>query len=44
LSKDLEVKKLELLADEISLAEALERAGSLLEGRVRGRIIVDVNR
>jgi acrylyl-CoA reductase (NADPH) len=44
LSKDLEVKKLELLADEISLAEALERAGSLLEGRVRGRIIVDVTR
>ena len=44
LSKDLEVKKLELLADEISLAEALERAGSLLEGRGRGRIIVDVNR
>jgi acrylyl-CoA reductase (NADPH) len=44
LSKDLEVKKLELLADEISLAEALERAGSFLEGRVRGRIIVDVNR
>jgi acrylyl-CoA reductase (NADPH) len=44
LSKDLEVKKLELLAEEISLAEALERAGSLLEGRVRGRIIVDVNR
>lgn len=44
LSRDLEVHKLELLAQEISLAEALERAGSVLEGRVRGRIIVDVNR
>ncbi len=44
LSRDLEVHKLELLAQEISLAQALERAGSVLEGRVRGRIIVDVNR
>jgi acrylyl-CoA reductase (NADPH) len=44
LSRDLEVKKLELLAEEISLAEALQRAGSFLEGQVRGRIIVDVNR
>jgi len=44
LSRDLEIKKLELLAVEISLAEALERAGGFLEGQVRGRIIVDVNR
>jgi acrylyl-CoA reductase (NADPH) len=44
LSQDLEIKKLELLAVEISLAEALERAGGFLEGQVRGRIIVDVNR
>jgi acrylyl-CoA reductase (NADPH) len=44
LSRDLELNKLELLAQEISLAQALERAGSVLEGRVRGRIIVDVNR
>ena len=44
LSRDLEIKKLELLAEEISLAEALARAGGLLEGQVRGRIIVDVNR
>jgi len=44
LSRDLEVNKLELLAQEISLAEALERAGLVLEGQVRGRIIVDVNR
>src|SRR5580693_5398426 len=44
LSKDLDVKKLELLAEEISLSEALDRAGPLIEGRVRGRIIVDVTR
>jgi acrylyl-CoA reductase (NADPH) len=44
LSRDLEVHKLELLAEEISLAEALERAGLFLEGRIRGRIVVDVNR
>jgi acrylyl-CoA reductase (NADPH) len=44
LSRDLEIKKLELLAQEISLAEALERAGLFIEGRVRGRIIVDVTR
>ncbi len=44
LSRDLEVHKLELLAQEVSLAQALERAGSVLEGQVRGRIIVDVNR
>ena len=44
LSRDLEIKKLELLAVEISLAEALERAPGFLEGQVRGRIIVDVNR
>jgi acrylyl-CoA reductase (NADPH) len=44
LSRDLEVSKLELLAEEISLAQALERAGLFFQGQVRGRIIVDVNR
>ncbi len=44
LSRDLEINKLELLAQEMSLAQALERACSVLEGQVRGRIIVDVNR
>jgi acrylyl-CoA reductase (NADPH) len=43
LSRDLEINKLELLAVEISLAQALERAALFLEGRVRGRIVVDVN-
>jgi acrylyl-CoA reductase (NADPH) len=44
LSQDLEVNKLELLTQEISLPQALERAGLVLEGQVRGRTIVDVNR
>ena len=44
LSRDLELNKLELLTVEISLAQALERAATILEGRVRGRIVVDVNR
>jgi acrylyl-CoA reductase (NADPH) len=44
LSRDLEIKRLVLLTEEISLIEAIERAGLLLEGQVRGRIVVDVNR
>ena len=44
LSRDLEINKLELLTVEISLAQALERAAMFLEGQVRGRIVVDVNR
>jgi acrylyl-CoA reductase (NADPH) len=44
LSRDLEIKTLELLVEEISLAQSLERAGLFLEGHVRGRIVVDVNR
>jgi acrylyl-CoA reductase (NADPH) len=44
LSRDLEIKRLELLTEEISLAQAIERAGQFLEGQVRGRIVVDVNR
>jgi len=44
LSRDLEIKTLELLVEEISLAQAMERAGLFLDGQVRGRIVVDVNR
>jgi acrylyl-CoA reductase (NADPH) len=44
LSKDLEIHKLELLAVEISLGQALERAALFLNGQIRGRIVVDVNR
>ena len=44
LSRDLEIKRLELLTEEISLGQTLERASSFLDGQVRGRIVVDVNR
>jgi acrylyl-CoA reductase (NADPH) len=44
LSRDLEMHRLALLTEEIALSQAIERAGQFLEGRVRGRIVVDVNR
>jgi acrylyl-CoA reductase (NADPH) len=44
LSRDLELHRLELLTEEVALSQTVERAGHLLEGRVRGRIVVDVNR
>jgi len=44
LSRDLDLQRLELLTEEIALSQGIERAGPLLEGRVRGRIVVDVNR
>lgn len=44
LARDLDVEKLESLTEEIALAEAAGRAASFLEGKVRGRLVVDVNR
>ena len=44
LARDLDISKLEAIAHEISLAEAIPTAAALLEGKVRGRVIVDVNR
>jgi acrylyl-CoA reductase (NADPH) len=44
LAKELEAKKLESMVSEISLGEAVGRAADVLEGKVRGRIVVDVNR
>ena len=44
LERDLDVAKLEAITAEIALSEALSVAGDLLEGRVRGRVVVDVNR
>jgi acrylyl-CoA reductase (NADPH) len=44
LSQDLDIGKLELFTVETSLAQAVERAASLLDGQIRGRIVVDVNR
>jgi acrylyl-CoA reductase (NADPH) len=44
LSRDLDVSKLDLLTEEISLPQVLERAPLFLEGKIRGRIVVDTNR
>lgn len=44
LAQDLDVTKLELMTHEIGLGEAVATAAALLEGTVRGRVVVDVNR
>jgi acrylyl-CoA reductase (NADPH) len=44
LARDLDPALLDVIAHEISLSEALTVAGDLIDGKVRGRVIVDVNR
>jgi len=44
LQQDLDVSKLGGIAHEIGLSEAIETAKALLKGRIRGRVIVNVNR
>ena len=44
LSRDLDASALDAIANEIALGEAIDAAGQLMEGKVRGRIVVDVNR
>jgi acrylyl-CoA reductase (NADPH) len=44
LARDLDVAKLGLMTHEVSLAEAIPTAARLMEGKVRGRVVVDVNR
>ena len=44
LARDLDVSKLEANTAEIGLADAITVGASLLEGKVRGRVVVDVNR
>ena len=44
LARDLDQAQLARMSSEISLAQALEQAGPILAGQVRGRIVVDVNR
>ena len=44
LAHDLDIAKLDILTEEIALAQAIERAAALLQGQVRGRVVVDVNR
>lgn len=44
LARDLDVSKLEGNTTEIGLAEAINVGAQLLEGKVRGRVVVNVNR
>ncbi len=44
LEQDLDLSKLNTIAHEIGLSDAIGTASQLLSGQVRGRVIVDVNR
>ncbi|MGY2020862.1 acrylyl-CoA reductase (NADPH) [Nocardia gipuzkoensis] len=44
LARDLDPAALDSIAQEIPLGEAITAAGRLIDGTVRGRIVVDVNR
>ena len=44
LANDLDPALLETIATEIGLGEAIAAAADLLDGKVRGRVVVDVNR
>jgi acrylyl-CoA reductase (NADPH) len=44
LARDLDPKKLESMTHEIPLADAVATGADLLAGKVRGRVVVDVNR
>ena len=44
LATDLDLAKLEAITSEVGLADALARAGDVLAGKVRGRLVVDVAR
>jgi acrylyl-CoA reductase (NADPH) len=44
LARDLDVASLDVIATEIGLAQAIPAAAELLQGKVRGRIVVNVNK
>jgi len=44
LARDLDIAKLDVIAREVSLGEAVAAAGELMAGKVRGRVVVNVNR
>lgn len=44
LARDLDTGTLESIAHEVGLGDAIDSAGELMDGKVRGRIVVDVNR
>ncbi len=43
LGTDLDIAKLKLITNEIGLAEAIPMATQMLDGKLRGRVVVDVN-
>ena len=44
LARDLDVSRLEMLSREIGLTEAIAVAGDFMNGKVRGRVLVDISR
>ncbi|HEY1313770.1 MAG TPA: MDR family oxidoreductase [Steroidobacteraceae bacterium] len=44
LSQDLDIEKLDLLTREIGLSQAVAGAAQLLDGQIRGRVVVDARR
>jgi acrylyl-CoA reductase (NADPH) len=44
LAKDLDPAKLDKITETISLSEAIGKAADIIAGKVRGRLVVDVNR
>ncbi len=44
LARDLDVSKLERIGGEVGLSEVIPLASQMLEGKLRGRVVVDVNR
>jgi acrylyl-CoA reductase (NADPH) len=44
LARDLDAGALDSIAHEVALGEAIASAGELMDGKVRGRVVVDVNR
>jgi acrylyl-CoA reductase (NADPH) len=43
LAHDLDAAKLERITQEITLAQAISKAPEILDGKVRGRLVVNVN-
>ncbi len=43
LAKDLDTSHIDLITHEIKLSEAIDAAGDLMKGTIRGRIVVNVN-
>ena len=43
LARDLDAAALDLITEEVPLERAIEKAGELMAGRVRGRIVVAVS-